>query len=142
MCVLGLEVTNNFPSKVNSTAMFQRVRFSSIEENEDQIAYQAVVNINGHIFKGILYDQGDDNHEYNYMNGDDSSSHDDPMLHQHNLNITSTATSVANVAGYSGATSAEAAEGLHFLETSLYSSAPLINTTFVGGTQFFPHPRS
>ncbi|KAM3306280.1 protein EXPRESSION OF TERPENOIDS 1 [Capsicum chacoense] len=144
--ITGLEVANNFPSKVNSTAVFQRVRMSSIEETEDQIAYQAVVDINGHIFKGILYDQGDD-HEYNYMNnvgGGDSSSGGDPMPHQHNLvGVAGAATSVANNAttGSGGdAPAAVAAEGLHFLETSLYS-APLINT-FMAGTQFFPPPRS
>ncbi|NP_001316391.1 transcription factor EXPRESSION OF TERPENOIDS 2 [Solanum lycopersicum] len=138
----GLEVANNFPSKVNSTAVFQRVRMSSIEENEDQIAYQAAVNINGHIFKGILYDQGD-NHEYNYMNGGDydSSSGGDPVPRQYNLNITRTATSAANdvAVGGGGVASAMAAEGSsHFLETSLYSSV----NTFVAGTQFFPPSRS
>ncbi|TMW83992.1 hypothetical protein EJD97_000278 [Solanum chilense] len=115
---------------------------SSIEENEDQIAYQAAVNINGHIFKGILYDQGD-NHEYNYMNGGDhdSSSGGDPVPRQYNLNITRTATSAANDAavGGGGVASAVAAEGTsHFLETSLYSSV----NTFVAGTQFFPPSRS
>lgn len=141
---LGLEVATNFPSKVNSTAVFQRVRMSSIEENEDQIAYQAVVNINGHIFKGILYDQGDNNHEYNYMNGGDSSSGGDSVPRQHNLNIIgTTAISAANdaAANGGGGASVAATEGLQFLETSLYPSAPLINT-FVAGTQFFPTPRS
>ncbi|XP_055827127.1 protein EXPRESSION OF TERPENOIDS 1-like [Solanum dulcamara] len=137
----GLEVATNFPLKVNSTAVFQRVRMSSIEENEDQIAYQAVVNINGHIFKGILYDQGDNNHEYNYMNGGDSSSGGDPGPRQHNLNIIGTTATSAAAAYGGGGDSVAATEGLQFLETSLYSSAPLINT-FVVGTQFFPTPRS
>ncbi|KAJ8549173.1 hypothetical protein K7X08_032880 [Anisodus acutangulus] len=79
----GLEV-ENFPLNVNSTAVFQRVRMSSIEDSEDQIAYQAAVNIGGHIFKGILYDQGD--HEYNYLNtAGDSSFGGNPAPHQHNL---------------------------------------------------------
>ncbi|KAK4361495.1 hypothetical protein RND71_020447 [Anisodus tanguticus] len=57
---------------------------NSIEDSEDQIAYQAAVNIGGHIFKGILYDQGD--HEYNYLNAaGDSSFGGDPAPHQHNL---------------------------------------------------------
>ncbi|KAK4733358.1 hypothetical protein R3W88_007619 [Solanum pinnatisectum] len=132
----GLEIANNFPPKVNSTAVFQRVSMSSIEENEDQIAYQAAVNINGHIFKGILYDQGD-NHEYNYMNGGDhdSSSGGDPVPCQHNLNIIGIATSAVNDAtvGGGGGASTVAAEGSsHFLETSLYSSV----NTFVAGTQY------
>ncbi|KAJ8558337.1 hypothetical protein K7X08_005103 [Anisodus acutangulus] len=125
----GLEV-GNFPSKVNSTAVFQRVRMSSIEENEDQTAYQAAVNIGGHIFKGILYDQGD---QYNYMNAAGYNSSDgNAAPHQHNLiGATGTTTSAADAA---------AAEGSNFQEPSLYSS-PLINT-FMAGTQFFPTPGS
>ncbi|XP_060188806.1 protein EXPRESSION OF TERPENOIDS 1-like [Lycium barbarum] len=133
----GLEV-GNFPSKVNSTAVFQRVRMSSIDETEDQIAYQAAVNIGGHIFKGLLYDQGD---QYNYINNaGDSSSGGDPVPHQHNLiGVAGTATSAANNEAVSGGDVAMAEES-HFLEPSLYS-APLINT-FMAGTQFFPPPRS
>ncbi|CAN4109867.1 unnamed protein product [Withania somnifera] len=135
--ITGLEV-GNFPSKVNSTAVFQRVRMSSIENTENQIAYQAAVNINGHIFRGILYDQGDD-HEYNYMNnagGGDSSLGGNPPPCQHDLiiGVVGTATSAADNAA------AEGGGGSHFLEPSLYSG-PLIST-FMGGTQFFPPSRS
>ncbi|PVH34498.1 hypothetical protein PAHAL_8G232600 [Panicum hallii] len=31
-----------------------------IEDGEDEYAYQAMVTINGHLFKGFLYDQGPD----------------------------------------------------------------------------------
>ncbi|CAN4116774.1 unnamed protein product [Withania somnifera] len=130
--ITGLEL-GKFPSKVNSTALFQRVRMSSIEEAEDQIAYQAAVNINGHIFKGILYYQGDD-HEYNY-----SSSGGDLAPHQHNPNIGTicTATSPANDVAAGGGGVDSVAEGSHFLKTSLYST-PLTNTFMTNGTQFFP----
>ncbi|KVH92350.1 protein SHI RELATED SEQUENCE 1-like [Cynara cardunculus var. scolymus] len=65
----GLEV-GNFPSEVTTPANFRCVRVSSIDETEDQFAYQAAVNIGGHMFKGILYDQGP---EGQYMGGDTSS---------------------------------------------------------------------
>ncbi|XP_022751429.1 protein SHI RELATED SEQUENCE 1-like [Durio zibethinus] len=53
----GLEL-GNFPAEVNSQAMFRCVRVSSIEDADDQYAYQTALNIGGHVFKGILYDQG------------------------------------------------------------------------------------
>ncbi|XVF30333.1 hypothetical protein REPUB_Repub16aG0048100 [Reevesia pubescens] len=54
---LGLEV-GNFPAEVTSPATFRCVRVSSIEDAADQYAYRTAVNIGGHVFKGILYDQG------------------------------------------------------------------------------------
>ena len=38
--------------------MFRRVKVSSIDNAVDQYAYQTAVIIGGHIFKGILYDEG------------------------------------------------------------------------------------
>lgn len=41
--------------------MFKCVRVSSVEDDgEDEYAYQAMVKIGGHVFKGFLYDQGAD----------------------------------------------------------------------------------
>ncbi|OWM80298.1 hypothetical protein CDL15_Pgr019578 [Punica granatum] len=40
-------------------ALFRCVRVSSFEEPE-QLAYQTSVRIGGHVFKGILYDDGPD----------------------------------------------------------------------------------
>lgn len=34
------------------------MRVTAVEGGEDEYAYQAVVKIGGHIFKGFLYDQG------------------------------------------------------------------------------------
>lgn len=49
----------NFPAEVRSPAVFNCVRVSSIDDlGEDQFAYQTAVSIGGHVFKGILYDQG------------------------------------------------------------------------------------
>nr|XP_011458269.1 PREDICTED: protein SHI RELATED SEQUENCE 1 isoform X1 [Fragaria vesca subsp. vesca] len=51
---------NNFPAEVNTMAKFQGVRVSSMDDmvDLDQYAYQTSVTIGGHVFRGILYDQG------------------------------------------------------------------------------------
>ncbi|XP_038706209.1 protein SHORT INTERNODES-like isoform X2 [Tripterygium wilfordii] len=55
----------NFPSEVNSLATFRGVRVSSIDEADDEkYAYQTSVNIGGHVFRGILYDQGPEASHY------------------------------------------------------------------------------
>ncbi|XP_060194335.1 protein EXPRESSION OF TERPENOIDS 1-like [Lycium barbarum] len=128
----GLEV-GNFPAKVSSDAVFHCVRMSSIDDAEDQFAYQTAVNIGGHVFKGILYDHGPENQ---YMAAGESSSGGGSASHQHNLiGAAGTATSAAT----SGGGAAAAPEGSPYLDPSLYP-APL--NTFMAGTQFFPPPRS
>jgi LRP1 type putative zinc finger protein len=49
-----------FPTEVSSPGVtFKCVRVSSLDgPDHDQCAYQTAVNIGGHVFKGILYDQG------------------------------------------------------------------------------------
>ncbi|KAK9154669.1 hypothetical protein Sjap_002149 [Stephania japonica] len=46
------------PGQVRAPAVFKCVRVTAIEDGEDEFAYQAVVRIGGHVFKGFLYDQG------------------------------------------------------------------------------------
>ncbi|KAK8699021.1 hypothetical protein V6N13_115118 [Hibiscus sabdariffa] len=53
----GLKV-GNFLAQVTSPATFRCVRVSSVEDEGDQYAYQTSANIEGRVFKGILYDQG------------------------------------------------------------------------------------
>lgn len=48
------------PRQVRAPAVFKCVRVTSIDDGEDEYAYQATVTINGHVFKGFLYDQGVD----------------------------------------------------------------------------------
>ena len=105
----------NFPAEVNSAAVFRCVRVSAINDGgDDEYAYQTAVNIGGHVFKGILYDQGA---ESQYMAGESSSG---------------TASSAVT------ATAADSPAAA-FLDPSLFP-APL--NTFMSGTQFFSHPRS
>lgn len=67
MLNIGSEETRtNFPGEVSCPGMFRRVRVRSIDNNingngVDQYAYQTGVIIAGHLFKGILYDEGPDN---------------------------------------------------------------------------------
>ncbi|KAG2244806.1 hypothetical protein Bca52824_093372 [Brassica carinata] len=47
-----------WPGQVRAAAVFKCVRVTAVEDGDDEYAYQAVVKIGGHIFKGFLYDQG------------------------------------------------------------------------------------
>lgn len=48
----------SLPGQVRAPAVFKCVRVTSVDEEEDEYAYQAVVKIGGHVFKGFLYDRG------------------------------------------------------------------------------------
>ncbi|XP_022949893.1 protein SHI RELATED SEQUENCE 1-like [Cucurbita moschata] len=131
----GLEI-GNFPAELNSPAVFRCVRVSSTDESDDQYAYQTAVNIGGHVFKGILYDQGP---ETNYIppaetssgggggGGGGSSSGVQP------LNFITGATDATTASGGSSA-------ALPLLDPSSLYSTPL--NSFMAGTQFFLPPRS
>ncbi|XP_059293671.1 protein SHI RELATED SEQUENCE 1-like isoform X2 [Lycium ferocissimum] len=76
--VIG-EEGGDFPAEVSFPAVFRCIRVSSIDNVVDEYAYQTSVNIAGHVFKGILYDQGPDeslpyNNITNNMAGESSSS--------------------------------------------------------------------
>ena len=112
----------NFPAEVTSPATFRCVRLSSIEDAADQYAYQTSVNIGGHVFKGILYDQG------HHSLGECSSRETQAQPNQINAAAltmaTTTSTSVA-------------------AETLLpFAYASPFNAFMSAGTQFFLHPKS
>ncbi|KAI7737315.1 hypothetical protein M8C21_031413 [Ambrosia artemisiifolia] len=113
----GFEV-GNFPSEVTTPANFRCVRVSSIDETDDQFAYQAAVNIGGHLFKGILYDQGP---ESQYMGGDTSSGGSAGIPQ---LNLTTAGTSPGN-----------STAAANFIGHSLYPS--LGGNDYITSTQFF-----
>ncbi|GER41060.1 lateral root primordium (LRP) protein-related [Striga asiatica] len=50
----------SLPGQVRAPAVFKCVRVTSVDDGEDEYAYQAIVRIGGHVFKGFLYDQGVD----------------------------------------------------------------------------------
>ncbi|WVY92349.1 hypothetical protein V8G54_031437, partial [Vigna mungo] len=55
----------SLPCQVRAPAEFKCVRVTAVDDGDDEYAYQAVVKIGGHVFKGFLYDQGvEDKCEY------------------------------------------------------------------------------
>ncbi|OVA18496.1 Protein of unknown function DUF702 [Macleaya cordata] len=46
------------PRQVRAPASFKCVRVTPIGDGEDEFAYQAIVKIGGHVFKGFLYNKG------------------------------------------------------------------------------------
>ena len=113
-----------FPPEVNSQAVFRCVKVSALDDAEDQLAYQTAVNIGGHVFRGILYDQGPDG-RYTSTGGESSSS----GAQQLGLITAATTTNTSNPAA-----------GNTFFDPSSLYPAPL--NAFIAGTQFFPPPRS
>ncbi|CAL0305853.1 unnamed protein product [Lupinus luteus] len=120
----GLEVGVQFPPEVNSTAVFRCVRVTAVDTPEEQYAYQAAVNIGGHVFKGILYDQGP---EGSYTNIEGSSGGVAGVEAQQQIGQLTSPTTVTTT-------------GNLFDPSSLY--APPLMNAFMAGTQFFPPPRS
>ncbi|CAA6663537.1 unnamed protein product [Spirodela intermedia] len=51
-------VRENLTGQLRAPAVFKCLRMTSVEDGEDELAYQAEVRIGGHVFKGFLYDQG------------------------------------------------------------------------------------
>ncbi|CAH2064423.1 unnamed protein product [Thlaspi arvense] len=113
----GLEV-GNFPAEVNSPAVFRCVRVSSVEDGEEEFAYQTAVSIGGHIFKGILYDHG---------TGSSGGG---------SVTVATASSSTPNAGGI-GSSSVAAAT---YIDPAALYPTPI--NTFMAGTQFFPNPRS
>ncbi|CAN6916544.1 unnamed protein product [Brassica oleracea] len=135
----GLEV-GDFPAEVNSPAVFRCVRVSSVEDGEEELAYQTAVSIGGHIFKGVLYDKGPGSSGgYNAIATGESSSgggggHQLNLITAGSMTVATASSSTPN-AGRIGSSSAAAYND----PSSLY---PTPINTFMPGTQFFPNPRS
>ncbi|GLT42836.1 hypothetical protein SLA2020_168170 [Shorea laevis] len=126
----GLDA-GSFPAEVSSPATFRCVRVSSIDDAVDQYAYQTTVVIGGHVFKGILYDQGLESH---YTTGECSSRE----TQQSNVQVNAAAPVLAGAAPSS---SPVAATQTPALPSSSY--APPFNAFMAAGTQFFlHHPKS
>lgn len=120
----------HFPAEVNTPAVFRCVRVSAMDDAEEQYAYQTAVNIAGHVFKGILYDQGV---ESRYSGGGESSSGGGGQLPPPPLNLIASAATTTNT------TAVTSNPAITMLDPSVYPT-PL--SAFMAGTQFFPPPRS
>ncbi|MCD7459080.1 protein of unknown function (DUF702) [Datura stramonium] len=128
----GLELGGHFPSEVSSQAVFRCVKVSAIDDAEDQYAYHTAVNIGGHLFKGILYDQGP---EGRYCGGGGGESSSGSGAAQQPLNFI-TGPTTSN-------TAAATTTGHHQPAVTMYDPSvyPTPITAFLAGTQFFPPPR-
>ena len=119
----------NFPAEVTSPATFRCVRLSSIEDAADQYAYQTSVNIGGHVFKGILYDQGPN--PSHHLLGECSSRETQSQPNQINAAAITMATTTTTTSNSVAA------------ETLLpFAYASPFNAFMSAGTQFFLHPKS
>ncbi|OMO75274.1 hypothetical protein COLO4_26213 [Corchorus olitorius] len=121
----GLEL-GQFPPEVSSPAVFRCVKVSAVDDADEEFAYQTAVNIAGHVFKGILYDQGPES-RYTTSGGETSQP----------LNLITAATTAATTTTTPATSSNPGTTNM--LDPSLYP-APL--NAFIAGTQFFPPPRS
>nr|ADQ43204.1 unknown [Schrenkiella parvula] len=124
----SLEI-GNFPAEVSSAANFRCVRVSSVEDGEDEYAYKTAVSIGGHIFKGILYDQGPaerssswgGSQPLNLITAGPSASSSSPNMSCNN--------------GVVGSTSD------HYVDPASVNYPTPVNS-FMTGTHFFSNPRS
>ncbi|XP_019438035.1 PREDICTED: protein SHI RELATED SEQUENCE 1-like [Lupinus angustifolius] len=123
---MGLELGVQFPPEVNSTAVFRCVKVTAVDTPEEQYAYQASINIGGHVFKGVLYDQGPEG-SYTNIEGSSGGGGEGGEATQQQLGLITSATTVTTT-------------GNLFDPSSLYPP-PLMNA-FMAGTQFFLPPRS
>nr|XP_010934098.1 protein SHI RELATED SEQUENCE 1-like isoform X2 [Elaeis guineensis] len=135
----GMEA-GSFPAEVSSAAVFRCVRVSPMDEAEDEFAYQTAISIGGHVFKGILYDQGPDGAPFpttttprHIHHGESSSSSSAAAA----ITTTAAALSTGLAASTSATAGTTAAASTGFLDPSSLYPAPL--SAFMAGTQFFPH---
>ncbi|XP_042063397.1 protein EXPRESSION OF TERPENOIDS 1-like [Salvia splendens] len=116
----GFEVAGQFPPEVNSPAVFRCVRVCAVDDVEETLAYQTAVNIGGHVFKGILYDQGPEG-RYHSGGGESSSGGGGPQQ-QHHMIAAAAPPPTSNL-------------NAPMLDPSMYSSG------YMSGTQYFLPPR-
>ncbi|XP_042000287.1 protein LATERAL ROOT PRIMORDIUM 1-like [Salvia splendens] len=83
----------SLPGQVRAPAVFKCVRVTAVDDGEDEYAYQAVVKIGGHVFKGFLYDQGVEGREglpnlsELHLGGGNGASSSPPVNLDHASNI-------------------------------------------------------
>ncbi|XP_039123163.1 protein SHI RELATED SEQUENCE 1-like [Dioscorea cayenensis subsp. rotundata] len=126
----GMEAIS-FPAEVSSPAVFRCVRVSPMDEAEDEYAYQTAVSIGGHVFKGILYDQGPDSHLHHQHPGESSSSPTTAAIPSSSTAAAASASAVVVTAATTGTSTAA------LLDPGSLYPAPL--SAFMASTQFFPH---
>ncbi|XP_057451140.1 protein SHI RELATED SEQUENCE 3 isoform X1 [Lotus japonicus] len=118
----GLEELK-FPEAMSSMAVFSSVRVRSMDDSVNEMAYQTSVNIGGHRFSGILYDQGPEQQSLNAS----------PLDQHQNLNLTT-------IHSHDGATMAppsSSATAAH----ELFFPQPRSLASFRSGVPYFSHTK-
>lgn len=128
---LGLE-TSHLPPEISSPAVFRCMRVSSVDDEDEEYAYQTVVSIGGHVFKGILYDQGPSDYHHHRYSSSPAAVAAETSQYQFNL-LASTASAATTTAVTAGNGAID--------PSSLYTAAAPFNTFVAGGTSFFAPPR-
>ncbi|XP_068481778.1 protein SHI RELATED SEQUENCE 3-like isoform X2 [Phaseolus vulgaris] len=128
----GLEM--KFPGAANSMAMFRCVQVRSMDDAVNEVAYQTSVNIGGHVFSGILYDQGPEQ-GYNHKGGSSSGLVDEQQ--RNNLGLMNNAS--IHSRDSSGVTIASAGHGEPLFPPPPY---PFPLASFRPGMPYFTYPRS
>ncbi|XP_010526780.1 PREDICTED: protein SHI RELATED SEQUENCE 2-like isoform X1 [Tarenaya hassleriana] len=131
----------SFPAEVNSEAVFRCVRMSGVDDENGQYAYQTMMNINGHVFKGILYDQGPQS-SHNISCGSGGSDHQSSSA-----GIGAGGNPFNPAAAAAGASSSHAVAGGSsspmFVDPSAYYGSSNLSMFMPAGTQFYnQNPRS
>ncbi|XP_031498165.1 protein LATERAL ROOT PRIMORDIUM 1-like isoform X2 [Nymphaea colorata] len=104
---INLSFRSGLPGQVRTQAVFKCVRVSPIDDGDVEYAYQAVVKIGGHVFKGVLYDQGSDTGELPEFS--------DLQLSGHNLNVNTTSSIMDHIHGYGGASGSGFIDGAGYV---------------------------
>ncbi|KAJ4779487.1 Lateral root primordium (LRP) protein-like protein [Rhynchospora pubera] len=121
---------DSLPRHVRAPAVFKCVRVTSIDDGEDEYAYQAMVTIGGHVFKGFLYDQGTDDGTSHEMAGTSTSNE------ENNPNAPIPNISELHLGGV-GAAGRDVASSSPLLSSEVYGgSAPTGGGGFLGGVSF------
>lgn len=131
---LGLE-TSDLPPEISSPAVFRCMRVSSVDDEDEEYAYQTAVSIGGHVFKGILYDQGPSDHHHSHHRYSSSLTAETSQHHLNLLDSTASATTTT-------ALTAVNSNNGSIDPSSLYTAAAPFNAFVAAGTTFFAPPRS
>ena len=128
--ISGVE-KSKFPAATNSMAIFRSVQVRSMDDTINEIAYQTSVNIGGHVFSGLLYDQGPDQ-SFN-PKGDSSTG---PLDQQQNLSLISASTQT-----HDGAIMAPVSASSAHDEPFLPPPYPFPLASFRSGMPYFSYPK-
>ncbi|KAL8129263.1 hypothetical protein V2J09_018418 [Rumex salicifolius] len=125
----------SFPPETSTLANFRQVRVNSGDNEVNEVAYQASTMIGGHLFKGILYDQGPCSAFPGGGGGVDSSSAD------HHYQLAGMTEAGESSGGYVNPNYPHHHHGYNFSHGSSSNVQPFNASLLPPGMQFFPNPK-